>query len=159
MGSDPTSLGLDDLRPPHLAAFRGGVGVEGHILRLERGGVIAVLLENTAEGGVDDAFSRIGAGPDKHDRSEVSFHGHAYILASIFSFTPTKLVKNPYSAGIMCGKRVEGVWIYSPFCGLISLKFPTVFVNGYMDKELDFRYIMDLRIPMAWGLPLWRLFC
>ena len=72
--SDATRLCLDDLRASHLTAVAGGEGIEGHILSLERGRGIAILLEYPAEGSVQDAFARVGAGADEHDRAEGGRH-------------------------------------------------------------------------------------
>ena len=70
MRRDAARFGLHDLCPPHLASFGRGVGVERHILCLERCRMMAVLTENAAESRVDDAFACVGTGADEHNRFE-----------------------------------------------------------------------------------------
>ena len=61
-------FGLDGLSTTNFQSFRSSVGIECHILCLERCGLIAVLLEDAAEGGSNDALSHITARPGKHNR-------------------------------------------------------------------------------------------
>ena len=77
VGIDPAGLGLDDLRPPHLAAVAGDVRVERHVLRLERGDPEAVLEEDPAERGGEDALARVRAGPLEHERGRSPGGGFA----------------------------------------------------------------------------------
>ena len=60
------SLGLDSLRAANLQTIRGCVRVERHILRLERGGTVAVLTENAAQGSSNHALAYIAARSRQH---------------------------------------------------------------------------------------------
>ena len=73
---DPASLGLNDLRASHLATFGSRVGVERHILCFKGRRMITILLENAAEGRVNDALAGIRTGADEHDRFQVTLFTH-----------------------------------------------------------------------------------
>ena len=64
---DPGGFRLHDLGPPHLQPIGCDVGVEGHILGFERGDPVAVLPEDPAQTGRQQALARIGHGPLDHD--------------------------------------------------------------------------------------------
>ena len=66
VGIEAARFGLYRLRPADLAAVGRHIGVERHILRLERGDAPAVLQQNPAERGGQDALARVGAGPLQH---------------------------------------------------------------------------------------------
>ena len=74
VAGDAGGFGLDGLCPADFQPFRGGEGVEGHVLGLERGGRIAVLPENAAEGRGDDALADVAAGAGEHDGMEAVVH-------------------------------------------------------------------------------------
>ena len=57
---DARGLRLHDLRAPHLAARGGDEGVERHVLAFERRDSVAVLPENAAQSGAEDALARVG---------------------------------------------------------------------------------------------------
>ena len=59
-------LCLHRLRPANLQPVRRGKRVERHVLRLERGGGVAVLFEYTAQGRGKHAFAHVAAGAGKH---------------------------------------------------------------------------------------------
>ena len=59
-------LGLHHLGAAHFLPQRGHAGVEGHVLRLERGHPVAVLKKNAAQGRREHAFSSVGAGALNH---------------------------------------------------------------------------------------------
>ena len=61
-------LGLHDLRPAHLAAVGRHIGVQGHVLGLERCGVVPVLPENAAEGRGEQALAHVAARSGEHHR-------------------------------------------------------------------------------------------
>ena len=65
---------LDGLGTSNLASVGCGKGVEGHVLRLKRCRGIAVLPEDPAKGGSDDAFAHIAAGSGEHHGMESFFH-------------------------------------------------------------------------------------
>ncbi len=67
-------LGLDSLGTTDFKAFGGGIGVQRHILGLEWGGAIAVLLKNAAKSRSNDALAHIAARSGKHHWMQ-SFHG------------------------------------------------------------------------------------
>lgn len=60
-------LRLDALRAPDLGALRRDIGVEQHVLRLERRNAVAVLLEDAAEGRRQQALAYRRAGALHHD--------------------------------------------------------------------------------------------
>ena len=55
------------LGPSYLEAFRGGIAVQRHVLRLEWGRGIAVLAEDPAKSRRDHTLAHIGAGAYKHN--------------------------------------------------------------------------------------------
>ena len=67
MAGDACGLGLDSLGATDLQTIRCGVGVEGHVLGLKGGWMIAVLLKYTAEGCCHDAFANVAARSCEHD--------------------------------------------------------------------------------------------
>ena len=67
IGGDARRLRLHHLGPAHLPAVGGDEGIEGHILALEGGHPITVLLENAAEARAEQAFARVGHGALDHD--------------------------------------------------------------------------------------------
>ncbi len=77
VGCQSAGFCLDGLCTSYFASLRCRIGIQGHVLSLERCRGITVLPENPAESGVNDAFSRIRTGTDKHDRFQ--FHGRLYI--------------------------------------------------------------------------------
>ena len=72
IGSDAARLRLNHLRPAHLSAVAGDAGVERHILALEGGDPVAVLVENTTDTGSHEALPGIGHSPLDH---KVLSHG------------------------------------------------------------------------------------
>ena len=66
MARDTRSLGLNSLGATDFKAFGRSVGVQRHILGLERGWTVAILLENAAKGSGNDALSHIAARSGKH---------------------------------------------------------------------------------------------
>ena len=69
-------LGLHGLRPTNLQSVGRGVRVERHVLRLERCRAVAVLTEDAAQGGRDDALAHVAARAGEHQRVQsVSPHG------------------------------------------------------------------------------------
>ena len=54
----------------NLQSLGRGIAVQRHILCLEGGRVVAVLLKNATQGGGDDAFADITARSYEHDRVE-----------------------------------------------------------------------------------------
>ena len=83
LGIDAGRLGLDDLGAPHLFAKGGYPGVEGHVLGLERSHVVAILTQDAAEGGGQDAFARIGGRALQHEGgapgARARRHGHGRV--------------------------------------------------------------------------------
>ena len=70
MAGDACGLGLDSLGATYLQTIGCGVGVEGHVLGLKGGGMVAVLPEYTAEGCSHDAFANVAASTGEHDAIE-----------------------------------------------------------------------------------------
>ena len=66
VGGQAGRLGLHHLGPPHLAALRGDEAVQGHVLGLEGRHPQALLAEDAAEAGSDDALAYVRAGPQDH---------------------------------------------------------------------------------------------
>ena len=66
MTGDARSLGLYGLCPTNLQSLRRRVAVQRHILRLKRCRLVAVLSEDTAESGGDDALANIAARTHEH---------------------------------------------------------------------------------------------
>ena len=62
----PTGLGLHYLGPSHLAAVPGHIGVQGHILGLERCHPDPVLQQYPTETGNQNAFAHIGSRALEH---------------------------------------------------------------------------------------------
>ena len=77
---DSRRFRLHHLSPAHLAAVFGDEGIQGHVLALEGGNPVSVLLENAAESGTQQALSRIGHGALNHN---VFCHVHTSFIASI----------------------------------------------------------------------------
>lgn len=71
-------FGLHDLRPAHLAAVGRHIGVQGHVLGLERCGVVSVLAENAAESRGEQAFAHVAARSGEHRRMQ-SFVSFAHV--------------------------------------------------------------------------------
>ena len=65
-GGTDNHLMLVDLRPAHLAAVGRHVGVQGHVLGLERRDPQPPAGQQTADGGGEQAFARVGAGALEH---------------------------------------------------------------------------------------------
>ena len=66
VGSMPRGLRLKHLRPPDLPPVGGDVGIEGHILRLERGDAQSLVMEDPAQPRNDETLARAGAGALYH---------------------------------------------------------------------------------------------
>ena len=83
LGIDAGRLGLDDLGASHLLAQGGHPGVEGHVLGFERSHVVAVLPQDAAKGGGQDAFARIGGRALQHEGrtpgARARRHGHGRV--------------------------------------------------------------------------------
>ena len=77
-----SSLCLHSLGPANLKSIRSGIGVERHVLRLERSRMIAILTEYATEGSGYDALTHIAACTNKHDRMQPPVATHS--LASFF---------------------------------------------------------------------------
>ena len=60
-------LGLNSLGAADFKAFGRSIGVQCHILGLERGWAETVLLEDTAKCSSNDALTHITASPCKHN--------------------------------------------------------------------------------------------
>ena len=67
MTGDACCFGLYGLGATNLQPLRSGIGIECHILSLERCRTIAVLLKDTTQGGGDDALANIAACSYEHD--------------------------------------------------------------------------------------------
>jgi hypothetical protein len=67
MARDASSLGLNSLGATDFKAFGRSVGVQRHILGLERGWTVAILFENAAKGSGNDALAHIAASPSEHN--------------------------------------------------------------------------------------------
>ena len=80
MARDAGSLGLDSLGATDFKALGRGVGVECHILGLERCGAVAVLLKDTAKGGSHDTLAHVAARSGKHHWMQ-SLVIHSFSLA------------------------------------------------------------------------------
>ena len=63
---DARSLGLHGLGAAYLQPVGSGVRVEGHVLRLEGRGGVAVLSEDAAEGCGEDALADVAARAHEH---------------------------------------------------------------------------------------------
>ena len=98
-------FGLCGLCPSYLQSFWRGIGVESHVLRLERGRMKAVLSEYAAERGSDDAFSRIAAGSCKHNVSESHFCFHRLWVNGF----------RPALQGTLCAWQFVVVYV-PPYC-------------------------------------------
>ncbi|MNC45435.1 hypothetical protein D3C75_943980 [compost metagenome] len=66
-GGYAAGIRLQTLGPADFLAVRGHIGVQGHILGFEGSGADAVLYENPAQSGGQDAFAHIRSGPLKHN--------------------------------------------------------------------------------------------
>ncbi len=75
MAGHSGGFGLHGLGAADLQALGGGEGVQGHVLGLERSGVIAVLPEDAAERGGEDALADVAAGAGQHHGMESFLHG------------------------------------------------------------------------------------
>ncbi len=75
VGFQPAGLGLDDLGAAHLAAVAGDERVERHVLGLERRHAQAVLEEDAAERGGEDALAGVGTGALEHQGGGFSLYG------------------------------------------------------------------------------------
>ncbi len=63
-----SGLRLHRLRASYLESVGRGVGIQGHILGLERSRIVTVLTEYSAETGCDKAFAHVTAGSGQHYR-------------------------------------------------------------------------------------------
>ena len=71
MARDASYFCLNSLSTTNLQAFRSGVRVESHVLRLKGCRMISVLQEDTTESSSNDALSYITARSGKHDGMEI----------------------------------------------------------------------------------------
>jgi len=76
-GLHPGGLRLHHLRPAHLAAPGGHVGVEGHVLRLERDHAQPATGEQPAEAGDQHGLARVRAGALQHERAGATASRHS----------------------------------------------------------------------------------
>ena len=65
---DPRRLRLRHLRAPHFLSVPRDIGIQRHILRLERNDVQPVLIKNTAKRRDENAFPHMRTGSLHHDR-------------------------------------------------------------------------------------------
>jgi hypothetical protein len=65
---DASSLSLHSLGATYLQPIGRGIGVEGHVLRLERGRLIAVLQKDSAKRSSENALTYIAARTHEHQR-------------------------------------------------------------------------------------------
>lgn len=70
-GKEAARLGLHRLSPANLASVGGGIGIVGHVLRLERSHTDAPLAQTGAKGGGEPAFAAVGGGAEDGE----GFHG------------------------------------------------------------------------------------
>ena len=68
VGGHPRRLGLHHLGPAHLQPVGGDGRVEGHVLGLEGGHPVAVLLEDAAQPRRQQGLARVGRRPLYHNR-------------------------------------------------------------------------------------------
>ena len=64
---DACCFRLHCLCPSYLQSVGGGIGVQGHVLRLEGCGVVAILKEDTTKGSRDDTFAHVATRSNEHD--------------------------------------------------------------------------------------------
>ena len=67
MTGNAGGLSLYGLSTANLKPFRGGIRVQRHVLCLEGRRTVAVLTEDAAEGGSDNALADVAARTGKHD--------------------------------------------------------------------------------------------
>ena len=67
---DASGLSLNSLGTTYLQTIGRGIRVEGHVLCLEGGRMIAVLQEDSAKCCSEDALTHIAARPHKHQRMQ-----------------------------------------------------------------------------------------
>ena len=95
---DARSLGLHRLGAPYFQPVGRCKGVESHVLRLERGGTVAVLQEDTAESGGNHALANVTSCACEHYRMQL-FHR----------------LSLPYCYGLYV-QKYEKIVVTSPFC-------------------------------------------
>ena len=77
---DSSGLGLNGLGAPDFKAFGRRIGVQRHVLGLERCRAVTVLLEDAAQGCRDNALAHVATCPSQHHRVQ-SFDTHSFSLA------------------------------------------------------------------------------
>lgn len=73
-GRDPGGPSLQSLRIGNLMALRGDVGIQRHVLGLERGNLLPRFFEKATEGSYQKGFAHVGRSPHDHQGSASTAH-------------------------------------------------------------------------------------
>ena len=82
LGRKPRRLCLCDLRTSHLTPVKCDIGIQRHVLRLERHDALPLLPKDTAECRCQYALAHVGARPHQHNALS-----HQIASASFLMFT------------------------------------------------------------------------